>query len=99
MKINITEKEGKTFVIAPEGNLDYITSPEFDEVVSQTAAKAEKMVIDIGSISYIASAGLRVLLNADDLMSPKGGMVLINVNDYVKEILDMTGFSGVLKTE
>lgn len=99
MTINVAEKEAKTFIIAPEGNLDYITSPQFEEAVTQTAAKADKLIIDIGKINYIASAGLRVLLNADDLMSEKGGMVLTNVNDYIRDILSMTGFLSILKID
>lgn len=97
MKINVTEKEQGTFVIVPEGNLDYVTSPELDEVVSEVAGKATKMIIDVKDITYIASAGLRVLLNADDLMAEKDGMELTGVNDYIMEILQMTGFVDALK--
>lgn len=99
MTINITENEGKTFIIAPEGNLDYITSAELDETVTEIAEKAEKMIIDLSGISYIASAGLRVLLNADDIMREKSGLVLTNVNDYVMEIFNMTDFSSILTIE
>jgi len=99
MTINIIESENNTVVIQPEGNLDYITSPELDDAVVAAAEKAQKMIIDLREISYIASAGLRVLINADDLMSDKGGMVLTNVNDYVMEILQMTGFINELTIE
>jgi len=99
MKINITENPNNTFVIAPEGNLDYITSAELDEVVVSVAAKADRMVMDLSEINYIASAGLRVLLNADDLMSEKQGFTLTNVNEYVMEILKMTDFISALKIE
>jgi len=99
MTIHVTEKENSTIVIAPVGNLDYITSPELDEVVISSAGKAEKLVIDLSEINYIASAGLRVLLNGDDLMHEKGGMVLNNVNDYVMGILKMTDFVNVLTIE
>jgi len=99
MKISITENPGNVFVIAPEGNLDYVTSAELDETVVSVAAKAERMVMDLSGINYIASAGLRVLLNADDLMSEKKGFVLTNVNEYVMGILKMTDFLSVLTIE
>jgi len=99
MTINITLKEAGTHVIAPEGNLDYITSAELEQAVVEVAEKSNKMIIDLGNINYIASAGLRVLLNADDLMSEKGGLVLVNVNDYVMEILKMTDFVNILTIE
>jgi len=99
MTINVTEKDNKEFVIAPVGNLDYITSAELDETVTSVAEKADKMIIDLSEINYIASAGLRVLINADDLMAEKKGMVLTNVNEYVMGILKMTDFISVLKIE
>jgi len=99
MTVNVTKGENDIYTIAPVGNLDYITSPELDEIVTTVSASARKMVIDLGSISYIASAGLRVLLNADDLMSGKDGMVLTNVNDYVMDILKMTDFISALTIE
>jgi len=97
MNIQVNEKEGKVFTLYPEGNIDYITAAELDEAVVKTAQQADKMEIDLSKINYIASAGLRVLLNADDLMKSKNGLILTNVNDYVMGILKMTGFLNVLK--
>jgi len=99
MTVNVNEKESGVFVLAPEGALDYVTSAEFDEVIVSTAEKAEKLIIDMGGITYISSAGLRVLLSADDLMSDKGGLVVVNINDYVRDILKMTGLLGALTIE
>jgi len=99
MTINVTEKENGVFVIAPEGNLDYITSAELDEVVTQVAEKADKMILDLEKINYIASSGLRVILNADDLMGEAHGLTLINVNDYILDIFKVTGFLEALVIE
>jgi len=96
MIINITEKEAGTFVMVPEGNLDYITATEMDAADAETAKNANQLILDLSKINYIASAGLRVLLNADDLMRDKGGLAVTNANEYVMEVLEMTGFADAL---
>jgi len=53
----------------------------------------------MSEVSHISSAGLRSLLNADEIMEDKNGIKLVNVNKEVKAVLDMTNFSGLLKIE
>ena len=85
--------------ISPKGNIDYVTAPELDEVVERESADAASLVFDMSCVSYISSAGLRSLLNADELMEEKNGIKLINVNKEVKAVLDMTNFCGLLRIE
>ena len=54
------------------------------------------LVFDMGNMQYISSAGLRVLLSIQKKLSGKGTFTLINVPDAVREILDVTGFAGLL---
>ncbi|MBR6204826.1 MAG: STAS domain-containing protein [Candidatus Methanomethylophilaceae archaeon] len=98
MEIGIEKKDGVT-TISPKGNIDYVTAPELDEVVERESADAASLVFDMSCVSYISSAGLRSLLNADELMEEKNGIKLINVNKEVKAVLDMTNFSGLLRIE
>lgn len=93
------KKENGVATIIPKGNIDYVTAPELDEVVEREAAGADSLVFDMGEVSYIASAGLRSILNADELMEDKSGIKLINVNKEVRSILDMTNFSSLLNIE
>ena len=44
-------------------------------------------------LSYISSAGLRVLLTAHKKIN--GKMKLVNVNELVMEVLEMTGFADI----
>lgn len=90
------KKEGNVTTITPRGNIDYVTAPELDEVVEREAASAGSLVFDMCEVTYISSAGLRTILNADELMEDKDGIKLVNVGKEVKAILDMTNFSGML---
>ena len=95
MQIDSEIKEG-TLNIAPKGSIDYVTAPELDEVIESNAPNVEEIVIDMKDVPYIASAGLRSILNADELMEGKRGVKLKNVNGDVMAILKMSGFLDVL---
>ena len=56
-------------------------------------------ISDMSNLDYISSAGLRVLLTAHKAMSSKGGLKLTNVNEIVREVLDVTSFSDILTIE
>ncbi len=54
---------------------------------------------DMSEVPYISSAGLRVILNADEIMQDRNGIKLIGVNNDVRAILEMTGFYDTLDIE
>ena len=44
-------------------------------------------------------SGLRVILQAQKTMSAKGGMKVIHVNEIVREVFEVTGFTDILTIE
>lgn len=98
MTINTTWND-KELNIAPEGRLDTMTAPELEAELGKTTADAQSLVFDFSKLEYISSAGLRVLLSAHKAMNAKGGMKIRNVNEIVREVFDVTGFSDILTIE
>lgn len=99
LNINKTIENGKA-VIVPEGRLDTVTSPDMEAAIKETIPGISELVIDMASLEYISSAGLRVLLSAQKAVSGAGGsMKICNVNDTIMEIFDITGFSDILTIE
>lgn len=93
----VKELNGNAFTLTIKGHVDAATAPDLEKVAMEEGAKVEKMVFDFSGVEYISSAGLRVLLQSHKLMSSKGGEFIVqNLTDDVKEILEMTGFSGFL---
>lgn len=80
------------------GRLDTSTAPILDKTICGLE-NTSNLVIDMGGIDYISSAGLRVLLNAQKKMQKTGSMKLINVCDSVMEVFEITGFADILKFE
>ena len=95
LNINKAVENGKaTFSL--EGRLDTVTAPDLEKELKATLGGLDELVLDFEKLEYISSAGLRVLLSAQKTMSKQGGMTLINVNDTIMEIFDVTGFSDIL---
>ncbi len=98
MNIN-AKKEGTMLSVGVEGRLDTMTAPELEAALGKDMPDAEQLVLDFSKLDYISSAGLRVLLAAHKTMSRKGGMKICHVNEIVKEVFDVTGFSDILTIE
>ena len=98
MKIE-KKQTGSELVVALEGRLDTMTAPELEAELSKSLAGSESLELDFSKLDYISSAGLRVLLSAHKTMSSKGGMKVTHVNEIVREVFDVTGFSDILTIE
>lgn len=79
-----------------EGSVDTTTAPELESCLEKLYSEARKIILDFSSVSYISSAGLRVLLRADSAMGGEGKFALKNVNSDVKEVLSLTGFCEII---
>ena len=95
MQIDKRIEEGTLF-LTPMGSIDYVTAPELDDVIESDAASVDEIIIDMKNVPYISSAGLRTILNADELMEDKKGIKLRNVNNDVMSVLKMSGFLDTL---
>lgn len=92
-------REGNALCVSVVGRLDTVTAPELEASLKEEFEGLADLTIDLGELEYISSAGLRVLLLAQKTMSKQGKMVVRNVNETVKEIFDVTGFSDILTVE
>lgn len=93
------KREGTALCISVEGRLDTVTSPELEASLKEEFEGLTDLTFDFEKLEYISSAGLRVLLLAQKTMSKQGNMRVKNVNETVKEIFDVTGFSDILTVE
>jgi anti-anti-sigma factor len=75
------------------GELDAGAAPTFRDQVEQAAnAHVQRLVIIMTDLTYMASAGLRALIFAKQKMGAAVDIVLVGVQDSVRETLEMTGF-------
>ena len=99
MTININSY-GTTHIIAPIGKIDTNTAPELKAAIDALPDSAKELILDFTGVDYISSAGLHVLVQAQNKMEGKDGSIKItNVNQIVDEIFEITGFGDLLPIE
>ena len=96
MKIDFKKNNG-TLILALDGRLDTTTAPELEKFIGENYDGTGSIVINFEKLSYISSAGLRVLLATQK--KTKGAMKLINVCELAMEVFEMTGFADILVIE
>ena len=88
-----------TAVFTLEGRLDTSTAPELDKELKSSLDGITTLTLDMKTLDYISSAGLRVLLSVQKIMNKQGEMTIRNANETVMEIFEVTGFSDILNIE
>lgn len=89
-------QDGSALTVYLSGRIDAVTALELDKNISSTLGNVTDLTIDLADLEYISSAGLRTLLKLQKRMDKQGAMRIRNIRENVREVLDMTGFSGFL---
>lgn len=95
METRETTEDGKR-VLYVSGRLDTKTAPMLEALLKSEDPGEDGLVIDLSDLEYVSSAGLRVILATHKMMADRGGLVVRNPRDIVRETLDATGFTDVL---
>lgn len=100
MKTTIQEIDGKLVAIL-SGEMDTAASGEAESTMRPLCDSGGKeVVIDCTELEYIASSGLRVLLNILKKVKAGGSrIVLKNVNEVIRDVLEVTGFISLFEFE
>ena len=72
--------------------------PEAEKVVKDALeGQTTRVLFNLASLEYLSSAGLRVLLGAAKEMRRRDGkIVLCALNEFVKEIFEVSGFQSLI---
>ena len=92
------ERPDGTETVTLSGRIDSNNASQVEKsMMEQLAGKSgETVVLDMASLDYISSAGLRVILRVKKTCPD---LHIVNVNSEVYEILDMTGFTEMMSVE
>lgn len=83
-------------IVTLSGRVDSLNAPEFLELYQQAAQKEkpEKIFIQAENLSYISSAGLRVLLIMIKEVG-EGNLKVSGASEEVQSIFEQTGFDSL----
>ncbi len=93
------DQRGDVITVQISGSVDGLTSDDLQRVLSsEVEAGHHKVVADFGAVDYTSSAGLRVLLATVKQTRSRGGdLRLAGPNPEVRKVLDLSGFTGILR--
>lgn len=93
-------EEGNRCVIRLDGRLDTSSAGEAGRIFADAAAQHSEVVLDLAGISYVSSAGIRVLRDLyAAIYQKKGHLQMINAGSSVLDVLEMTGLLELLDSE
>ena len=94
LTVNIN-KNGNKVTVATEGVIDTETAHDLSNALLELDYSDLDLTLDFDKTDYITSAGLRVLLIARKKLTDDT-MRVINVNEVIEHVFNVTGFSGIL---
>ena len=93
-------KEQNSIILSVSGELTALTAGQLSDAIGKAIEETNSLVLDFKDLEYVASAGLRVLLQAKKLLDAKKGELIIRkVCEAVMDVLEVTGFSNILNLE
>ncbi len=82
------------------GKLESSTAKEAQDLFLATGDRFTNVILNMKDLSYISSAGLRAIKKLYIKLKAKGGEItILNANQGIKDVFDMTGISGLLNIE
>jgi anti-sigma B factor antagonist len=86
-------------LISISGDIDGSTAPSVQADILAAAAPDIKMILEMTQVSYMSSAGLRVLLAVyRQATAQNGQVVLVGLVEEIKDTMSVTGFLDFFTT-
>ncbi len=102
--MNINNKtHSDILVLSPAGRIDHANSEDFRNsmapFIDRCTRDGESIVLDLGDVDYISSAGLRCFMLAEKQTKAQGGTIVVAaMQPVVKEIFEISRFTLVFET-
>jgi anti-anti-sigma factor len=95
----ITE-EASVKCISAKGRVDALSSQDIQKAFDRLILDGERLLlVDMGGVNYVSSAGLRVFLSTQKQLKKVGGeIVLVAMTQPVLEVFEMSGLTTVFRT-
>lgn len=92
------EPTEKAHIIALQGQVNSSNAVQVEtEVLSVVQKGAKNVLLNMTELSYISSAGLRVVLVLAKRLKQAGGkLVIYGMQAHVREVFDISGFLAIL---
>jgi stage II sporulation protein AA (anti-sigma F factor antagonist) len=97
MKMQVEPIASGVVMVVLDGRLDITGAGLIDLQFNAIAGSHRGVVVDLASVSFLASIGIRTLLLGAKAMQRRGGtFVLLNPIDDVAKVLEVTGVTDLM---
>ena len=97
MKVTI-ERNGETLIAMAEDRVDGTNASEFQQALESAISGSDRVVVlDCENLTYISSAGLRVvLLTARALQRQNSKFAVCSLSEQIREVFEISGFDKII---
>lgn len=94
MNFTVTsEIQNNVAILTLSGSLDSASASVFQAEIQKVAVQSPaEMVLNVSKLSFMASAGLRMIIFAKQKLGPKVQIYMVSPQDQIIDTLQMTGF-------
>ncbi len=81
-------KDHDIHLIKVKGRLDSYHGSQLENLLEPVLRKAEKIILECSEVTFLSSAGIKVLLSLTNVLkSRSGGLILLNLQEKAKKVL------------
>ena len=90
LKVSVEDRGEGTYTIRPEGSIDTNTFMTLQNEVDPILGKSKVIIFDMKDVNYVSSAGVGVVLLAEQSLKANNGKVLmVNLQPQIKKVFDI----------
>ena len=91
LKVTVEDRGEGVFTVRPEGSVDANTFSILGVEVEEIMKKSPRTIIfDMAKVNYVSSAGVGVVLLAEQDLKPSNGKVLmVNLQPQIRKVFDI----------
>lgn len=90
LKVSVENRGEGTYTIRPEGSIDTNTFMTLQNEVDPILGKSKVIIFDMKDVNYVSSAGIGVVLLAEQTLKATNGKVLmVNLQPQIKKVFDI----------
>ena len=97
--VDITsKKEGEVFSLEVKGEVDASSSIQLDDAFKNALMHEKKIMVDLGGLEYISSAGLGVFVSQlEEVNNKEINLVLFGLSEAVYQVFDLLGLPSLFQ--
>ena len=91
LDIKIIKKKEYVYSVQLQGSIDTETSPDLEEELKEIIdEKTKAVILDMGGVNYLSSAGIRVVIWAKKALQEKNAtFAMINLQPQIKKVFEI----------